>query len=121
MTLMRNFSFFESFSEYFVYLCARKHDTLLYMIDTSVFQDKLAAYYTIMEHMQDNSMPAQKYSFAAGPPPSAVVDYQGTSEFAECARGMPLNDFMAVMDELMSTLQILNPKLYNSVIRRVSE
>lgn len=82
---------------------------------------KLAAYYTIMEHMQDNSMPAQKYSFAAGPPPSAVVDYQGTSEFAECARGMPLNDFMAVMDELMSTLQILNPKLYNSVIRRVSE
>lgn len=82
---------------------------------------KLAAYYIIMEHMQDNSMPAQKYSFAAGPPPSAVVDYQGTSEFAECARGMPLNDFMAVMDELMSTLQILNPKLYNSVIRRVSE
>jgi hypothetical protein len=82
---------------------------------------KLAAYYTIMEHMQDNSMPAQKYSFAAGPPPSTVVDYQGTSEFAECARGMPLNDFMAVMDELMSTLQILNPKLYNSVIRRVSE
>lgn len=82
---------------------------------------KLAAYYTIMEHMQDNSTPAQKYSFAAGPPPSAVVDYQGTSEFAECARGMPLNDFMAVMDELMSTLQILNPKLYNSVIRRVSE
>ena len=82
---------------------------------------KLAAYYTIMEHMQDNSMSAQKYSFAAGPPPSAVVDYQGTSEFAECARGMPLNDFMAVMDELMSTLQILNPKLYNSVIRRVSE
>lgn len=47
MTLMRNFSFFESFSEYFVYLCARKHDTLLYMIDTSVFQDKLAAYYTL--------------------------------------------------------------------------
>ena len=29
------------------YLCARKHDTFLYMIDTSAFQGKTAAYFTL--------------------------------------------------------------------------
>ena len=46
-TLKRIFAFLATFLDYFVYLCARKHDTFLYMIDTSAFQGKTAAYYTL--------------------------------------------------------------------------
>lgn len=41
------------------------------------------------------------------------------SEFASKIQGMRYEDVIAVMDELMSTISILNPALYNGVMRKL--
>lgn len=84
---------------------------------------KLAAYYVILDHMQEaKPEPPQSYSYA-GPPPGAgnTVAYDGESEFAEMINGMSSDLVLSVMDELMKTLSILNPGLYNGVLRKLAE
>lgn len=76
---------------------------------------KLAAYYIILEHMQAEEKPI--YSYA--PPPQAA--YISDSEFGMKIQGKDTNAVLAVMDELMSTISILNSSLYNGVMRKLSE
>ena len=85
---------------------------------------KLAAFYTILDHMEDPSDarpvdpdPPAGYSFAG--PSAPTVDYTGNSEFAQAISGKPQEDIWPVLDELMSTLKIINERLYNSVMRKL--
>lgn len=82
---------------------------------------KLAAYYIILDHMkQTEEQPT--YSYA--PPPlieAEVVSYDNESDFAKAIHGMKCNDAWSIMDELMGTLSILHPNLYNGVMRKLSE
>ncbi len=85
---------------------------------------KLAAYYTILDHVkeQQEQPPGERYSFAAEPTQyQDIVTYDGESEFAQAIYERNSYDMWAVMDELMSTLSVLNPKLYNAVMRKVAE
>lgn len=43
------------------------------------------------------------------------------SEFLTKASGKEYNKVMSLMDELMQTTQVLNPRLYDSVLVRLSE
>ena len=81
---------------------------------------KLAAYYTILQNITDNKQLEPTYSFA-GPVNNNVMDYNGNSEFMKLVNGMDQDDILSIIDELMITLQIVNPKLYASVIRKVAE
>ena len=45
----------------------------------------------------------------------------GESDFLRAADGMPAEDFTRIMDELMETLRVIHPKLYNSVMRKITE
>lgn len=80
---------------------------------------KLAAFYTIRDHLfpQEDTgvgeMPPPVYSMASEP------EYDGKSEFAQAVKGWSVADLMPVMDELMTALSVLNPRLYDSVMRRV--
>lgn len=80
---------------------------------------KLASFYTIQDHMkQKEETPVYSYS----PPPDNIVDMSfSDSEFAKMADGKPLDDMWRLMDELMSTLQVLNPHLYDGVMRKVAD
>lgn len=82
---------------------------------------KLAAFYTIKQHLfpDPDSAPApQVYSY--DPVPSTtMVNYSGESEFAQAIQDLPDDLAWSIMDELMSTLEILNPKLYNSIMRKI--
>ncbi len=89
---------------------------------------KLAAFYTIKEHLFPDEKPA--YSFAPAPistefkdveKPLDLVDYKGESEFAQAIHGLPNDIAWSIMDELMSTLAVINPKLYNGIMRKVAE
>jgi hypothetical protein len=76
---------------------------------------KLAAFYTIRNEMFPDGgtgRDAPRHSFAAGPPED------GGSAFLEAARG---KDVTAVMDELMSTLEVIQPRLYDGVMRKIRE
>lgn len=83
---------------------------------------KLAAFYTIREHLfgSHEEKPVIEHSFAP-PTQGDVVLYEGESEFAQAIAGRDQDDMWAVMDELMDTLSVVNPRLYAGVMRRIAE
>lgn len=84
---------------------------------------KLAAYYTILDHIlepQNNALPyEQRYS--SEQKHADTIEYDSGSEFSSKIIGQDSNKIWSIMDELMDTLSIINPKLYASVIRKVAE
>lgn len=74
---------------------------------------KLASFYTILDHMREE-MPS--YSFA--PPPQSEV-YTSDTEFGKLIADMDTYHVLSVMDELMTTLSIVNPRLYEGVLRKL--
>lgn len=84
---------------------------------------KLAAFYTILDHLEEKQEepPKPSYTFSGysyTEPPDIVVQYDGDSEFAQAINGRPQAEVWAVMDELMSTIKMLNERLYNGVMRK---
>lgn len=78
---------------------------------------KLASFYTILDHLdKEDESPVMHYSFAAPPEQN---DYDSGTEFSDLIQGKDINDVLAVMDELMTTLSIVDPRLYRSVMRKL--
>lgn len=87
---------------------------------------KLAAFYTIRREMfgaGDNS-----YSLAPNPQsmpvasePESEIYYHGDSDFAKAIYEKDPDAMWAIMDELMTALQVVNPRLYDSVMRKIAE
>ena len=77
---------------------------------------KLAAFYTIKEHMYGNVPEDEGYSFRSD---ERFVEYESNSEFGQLIAGKPALEAWAIMDELMEALEVLNPRLYNNVKRRL--
>ena len=84
---------------------------------------KLAAYYIIRDHLQDKAavqetrpLEAEPYSISGSDP---GITYEGESEFAKLIHGRDQDAVMAVMDELMSTLHVMHPRLYDGVMNKI--
>ncbi len=78
---------------------------------------KLAAYYTVHDHLfgrTEQVEPLSGYSGASEPA------YNGKSEFAQLLRSKDSVEVMGVLDELMDTLHVINPRLYDGVIAKLS-
>ena len=79
---------------------------------------KLAAYYTILNQMHGKeTQETPVYSFASEPVKS--VDYSSETEFYSKISDKPPEEVYAVMDELMTALMVVNPRLYDSVMRKL--
>lgn len=92
---------------------------------------KLAAFYTLKDHlfgtedkksMEEPDAINTGYSFAApeameGKEPTII--YDGKSEFAEAIYGKKQEDVFPVLEEMMDTLRVIFPKLYNAVMRKL--
>lgn len=78
---------------------------------------KLAAYYTILDHITQQPRDSEPMLYSGADPD--VIDYDGDSDFAKAIRGKRLSDVLAVMDELMTTLQVMHPRLYTGVMSRI--
>lgn len=83
---------------------------------------KLAAFYTIQQHMFGEEPNA--FSFASAPRMMNTAEepsftYNSGTEFATVIADMKIDDVLSVMDELMSTLNVVNPRLYASVMRKL--
>lgn len=77
---------------------------------------KLAAFLIIREHLfpeQEETM-TKGHSYAPGP-----ITYESGTEFADLVRGLPWDEVLPIIDELMDALRVLNPKLYESVLRKL--
>lgn len=82
---------------------------------------KLAAFYTIREYMYGSQQVEPGYSFASDPtesPQADVIQYDSGTEFSQAIGGRPVDEVLEVLDDLMSTLRIVNPRLYASVMRK---
>jgi hypothetical protein len=81
---------------------------------------KLAAFYTIrdkmfpVKHLDDDTptVLAQSYSYDAG--------YDSDTEFMNAVRGISTSRMLEVMDDMMTTLSVINPRLYAAVMRKLS-
>ena len=78
---------------------------------------KLASYLTIKDHMfgLQEKEPVMRQNT---PIFVDVIEYDSGSEFSRRVSGKRILDVISVIDELMETLQVVNPRLYNSVIDR---
>lgn len=93
---------------------------------------QLAAFYTLLntpEIEQIGASPIEhtQYSFTYNGTPaqsegstSDTVTVDGNSEFFQAISGRKSAEMWAVMGELMDTLQAINPRLYNSVLRKIN-
>ncbi len=80
---------------------------------------KLAAFYTIRKELFGEEKNAEPlYSYA--PEPVETLERYGDSEFLESIEGKSLADVMPIMDELMDSMKVLQPRIYDSVMRRIS-
>ena len=83
---------------------------------------KLAAFYTIKRELFGGGEPApmSTYSFAL-PRQDSGDDFESDTEFGQAISGKSRHDVWMVIDDLMSTLQIINPRFYDSVMRKLRQ
>ena len=74
---------------------------------------KLVTFYTLYDYMYGESKTEERVE--------KVVGAYGESEFMRVIEGKELRQVMGVMDELMSTLYVLNPNLYQGVLVKLAE
>lgn len=81
---------------------------------------KLASYLTILDHMEKPKEQeiVPQYSYSDGTTTS-VVHIGSHTEFAEAVDGMEAQDLWPIVDELMTALQVVNPRLYKSVMQKI--
>lgn len=88
---------------------------------------KLAALYAILDKLYKNGReaePVRAYAEASKPEQDIVIaevvgDY-GDSEFLQALQGFNAEDAWLLVDELMDSLKIVNPRLYDSMMRKIS-
>ena len=64
------------------------------------------------------------YSFSPGPVAEedpAMIDYQSDTEFSRLIDGRDPAEIWPVIDDLVTAVQALHPRLYNSFIEQLQE
>ena len=84
---------------------------------------KLASFYTIRDHLSGRTQsPSETYSGAdnaGNRRPYNVMNDESTSEFMRLISVVDINDAVVIIDELMDTIQVMSPRLYSGVIRKL--
>ena len=64
---------------------------------------------------------AHSYSYAAAPaePVETTIDYDSDTDFARAINGRDPADIWPWLDELMGTLQLIHPRLYDAAMRKL--
>ena len=77
---------------------------------------KLAAFYTIREHLfgEDSNVEKHLYSGSSG------IRYS-SSEFSEIVKDKGIEVCFPVIDELIATVYVMNPILYRNVIQKLTD
>lgn len=78
---------------------------------------KLAAYYIILNEMtKKDEAPVLGYSYEAAEPQT----YESATEFGQIVPEKEPLKVMELMDEIMTTIKIYNPRLYDMAIRKLT-
>lgn len=77
--------------------------------------EKLATFYTIREHAFRGDSTELEYSYDS---PQGIGDF-GESDFLQAVKGRDETEIWEILDELMDTVLITNPRLYQGVMRQI--
>lgn len=81
---------------------------------------KLANLYVIQDRLNRKNVREQMPDYSSAPAPtSTTVSRYGNTEFLEAIEGRDVGAVLDVIDELMDTLQVANPRVYNGVMRKI--
>jgi len=75
---------------------------------------KLAAYLTIKRELYGEPV---MQSFSSEP--AEKITYNSGTEFSKLIEGQDINDILPIIDELMTTIQTINGRLYKAIIRKI--
>ena len=78
--------------------------------------EKLATFYLLYDHLYIKKEPVNRIELAR----EVTIDRYGSSEFLEAISDKKAEDIWMVMDELMETLKMLQPRLYRATIEKIS-
>ena len=79
--------------------------------------EKLATFYSLYDHLYVRKQPMNLVETTR----EVTIDRYGDSDFLQAIDGKKSEDVWMVMDELMQTLQVLNPRLYQAMIDKLRE
>jgi hypothetical protein len=82
---------------------------------------KLASFFIIRrelfeEDKEDEQFSQPMFSYSSG---DNLIGRYGDSEFLEVVEGKPVENVMMIMDELMDSMQVLQPRIYDGVMRKI--
>ena len=83
---------------------------------------KLASFLTIQKEMfgDKNESKLPEYSYAMPiEEVEKVIEIDSDTEFANAVNGRKAEEIWQIVDEAMSAIQVLNPQLYKSIIRKI--
>lgn len=64
--------------------------------------------------------PESSYSFAAGPEPvDTRIKYKSNTVFSQAINGKDAADIWPIMDELVSAIKTINPRMHDDLIRKL--
>jgi len=81
---------------------------------------KLAAFLTIQKALYGKEEKADYPLYSYDPAPQ-TVGYVSKTEFAQAIEGRKIDDIMPILDELMTTVQVVQPRLYDAVMRKIRD
>lgn len=83
---------------------------------------KLAACLYVKKELfgEPEQLHEDQYSYAAEAPTEApTIDYDSGTEFSAAVNGRLVEDVLPIFDEVMTTIQVLLPKLYDKAMNRL--
>lgn len=79
--------------------------------------EKLATFYTLYEHLYVRKEPVSRIESIE----EVVIGDYGDSEFFQVVMDKKADDVWMIIDELMETLKVMQPKLYQATIDKIKE
>lgn len=79
--------------------------------------EKLATFYTLYDHLYVKKEPVNRIESIR----EVTIDMYGDSEFLKAITDKKSEGIWMVMDELMSFIQVMQPKLYQATIDKIKE
>lgn len=78
--------------------------------------EKLAALYTVYDHLYGHSAEAG----STHTEPEVTIEVDGDNEFIKAVNGKKAEDIWNIMSELMESVKLIQPRLYNAVMRKIN-
>lgn len=85
---------------------------------------KFSAYITILNYLYPETADSTQYSFAPEPVKEIVkedIDYSSETDFGKEINGKSIADVLSVLDEFATTIQMVQPRMFNGLIRKLKE